>query len=90
MPLPNHGKNMGRYLVRSDDVTQLTDFINDVNADPDMELLDTIGPVNQPHTIVVAMPHTTAHSLQQRFSTAKKLIIEPDRPLSLFEDEQKD
>lgn len=74
----------GRYIIRSDDARQLAEFISDVRQDPTMELLDTIGPANQPHMVVVAMSHDQARSLELRFSKSNQLKIEPDRPLSLF------
>ena len=75
----------GPYIVRSEDAGQLADFIQDIQQDPAVTLVDTIGPANRPHTVVVAMSPEKALSLEQRFSNNSiPLIIEPDRPLSLF------
>jgi len=75
-----------RYIVRSDDPQQLAGFIEDVKRDSNMELIDKIGPANQPHTVVVEMSDSQADELRQRLQAAKKpLTIEPDRPLSLFD-----
>jgi len=82
--IPKSG--MARYIVRSEDVGQLVEFLNDVKEDPNMELLDTIGPSGKPHTAVVVMNDEKATSLEQRFRASKnQLKIEPDRPLSLFD-----
>ena len=88
MPTLNSPSPTGRYIVRSEDPVRLNDFIKTVNTDPQIELVDTIGPSGSPHTAVVTMSHDTARALQERFSNtkdSKKLIIEPDRPLSLFD-----
>jgi len=75
----------GRYIIRSkDDGGQLTHFLSDVANDPDVSLLDTIGPVGQEHTAVFEMSHEKALFLAQRFRNSNQLMIEPDRPLSLF------
>lgn len=81
---PSPGRE--RYIVRSDDARQIAEFINDVNRDPSMKLLNTIGPAGQPHTVVVEMSHDQAASFAERFRASKTpLTIEPDRPLSLFD-----
>jgi hypothetical protein len=82
MSVLNSGSDSGRYIVRSDNPMQLHAFITSIGADPRMALIDTIGPPEQPHTVIVSMPHDMAHTLQERY--ANQLIIEPDRPLSLF------
>ncbi len=75
----------GHYIVRSEDAGQLAEFVEDIRQDPAVKLVDTIGPTNQPHTVVVAMSPEKALSLEQRFrKNSTPLIIEPDRPLSLF------
>lgn len=79
------GPSDGHYIIRSKDAGQLAEFIDEVSKDPAMELLDSIGPVGQPHTIVVAMPREKAVFLEQRFRISSQLTIEPDRPLSLFD-----
>ena len=72
-----------RYLVRcKDDSRALTDFLAALDAT--IKLIDTIGPKGQPHTAVLEMQRETAAMLAQRFHRTNQLIIEPDRPLSLF------
>lgn len=81
-PLPGRG----RYIVRSEDGRQLADFIKSIESDPDARLLDVIGPRDQPHTAVVDLSDDRARTLEQQFRNAKtQMIIEPDRPLSLFD-----
>jgi len=75
---------IGRYIVRARQAERLVEFIDDIRNDPDMELVDMIGPAGQPHTAVVLMSDDTARTLQQRFHATHQLTIEPDRPLSLF------
>ncbi len=84
MPSTISPSDTDRYIIRAMEIKPLADFINEVNEDPAMQLLDTIGPVGQPHTAVVEMSYDKAISLEQRFRTSNKLKIEPDRPLSLF------
>jgi hypothetical protein len=88
MPMLTPGPEKGRYIVRSEHPQALADFIEQARTDPELELADTIGPPGAPHTAVFVMPHTKAQALQQRFAApnADRLIIERDRPLSLFED----
>jgi rRNA processing protein Gar1 len=75
----------GRFIVRSDDAATLAAFLQSVQNDPGMTLVDVIGPAGQPHTAVVDMSEDKAHSLEQQFRDAKsRITIEPDRPLSLF------
>jgi len=77
------GKN--RYLIRASDPQHLAAFIDRISLVPDIELIDVIGPVGQPHTAVVALSHDQAALLEQQFRTVNpQLTIEPDRPLSLF------
>ena len=84
-PLPT-GPGKGRYIIRSrNDDKSLADFLLDAGKDPAIEVIDTIGPAGKPHTIVAEMSADTARSLEQRFNSTNQLIIEPDRPLSLFQ-----
>lgn len=85
MPTISPGPGTGRYIIRAQVPQRLVEFVDDVRKDPDMELVDMIGPAEQPHTAVVVMPHDAARSLQQRFHASHQLTIEPDRPLSLFD-----
>jgi hypothetical protein len=87
MPLLTPGSPTGRYIIRSEDPKTLADFIEEAKSDTTLELVDLIGPAGAPHTAVFVMPHERAKALQQRFEASKpgRLIIERDRPLSLFE-----
>ena len=84
MPLLSKGSGKGRYIVRSEDTKHLADFIDESKSDPELELVDLIGPAGAPHTAVFVIPHEKAAALEQRFGKSR-LIIERDRPLSLFE-----
>ena len=75
-----------RFIVRTrDDNSTLTDFLAIINALPELEVVDTIGPADRPHTAVVAVDAQQASSFEQRFSNLQQLMIERDRPLSLFD-----
>src|SRR6266851_254471 len=82
MLLSNSARRTKRYLITSQDPQRLAEAIRIVKADPTMELLDEIGPANQPHTLVVGMGDEQAAALKQRF--AGQLIVEQDRPVTLF------
>ena len=73
-----------RYIVRAArDDGALVQFIQSIQADPAIRVVDTIGPASgPPHTVVVETDAGTAEQLRQR--TLNQLMIEPDRPLSLF------
>ena len=72
-----------RYLVSADEPSALTQVIDNLRADPSVELLDTIGPPQAPHTAVVNMNDEQAAGLRRKFGAAVPgLLIEPDQPLS--------
>ena len=85
MPLQRSDGSKDRYIVRSEDARLLADFIDEATTDPELELVETIGPVGVPHTAVFFMPHEKARALQQRYGESNRVIIERDRPLSLFD-----
>lgn len=87
MPMLTPGPATGRYIIRSENPQVLARFIDEARADPELELADTIGPPGAPHTAVFIMSDEKAQALQQRFTAPdpNRLIIERDRPLSLFE-----
>lgn len=86
MPLLQTGPGKARFLIRAvGDAVPLADFLASVAADPSISIVDQIGPAGNPHTVVADMSHDQARSLEQRFSQSKQLMIEPDRPLSLFQ-----
>lgn len=71
-----------RYIISADDPQHLNDFLH--SADPDIEIIDRIGPDGRPHTLIVSIPGDKAGFLAQRIRSTSQLTIEPDRPLSLF------
>lgn len=74
-----------RYMVRArDDNGALTEFIRSLEGDPDIELVDLIGPAGKPHTLVVAVQPDRAALLEERVRASGQLTLERDRPLSLF------
>ncbi len=84
MPVLPGGPGRGRYLVSSASSSRLARFVSDARGNPDLQLLDTVGPQHAPHTAVYEMTHDTAAQLQKHFAASGELSIEPDRPLSLF------
>ena len=75
-----------RFIVRArGEGGTLADFLATLPNDPGLELVDTIGPAHAPHTAVVAVPADLAPSFEQRFRNSQQLMIERDRPLSLFD-----
>lgn len=84
MPVIQGGPGRGRYLVSGTDSSQLTRFVSESSTNPELRLLDTVGPPGAPHTAVFDMAHDMAAQLQKHFAASGDLNIEPDRPLSLF------
>jgi hypothetical protein len=78
------GPGRGRYLIIANDKLRLRRFVHDAHKDPELDLIETIGPNDAPHTAVYEMAHNKAASLQQGFQSEGALRIEPDKPLSLF------
>jgi hypothetical protein len=82
-------QNTNRYIVRAaGDIAPLQSFIDSIVDDPVIRLVEKIGPAHQTHTVVIETDVSTAQMLEQRFRSTNQLMIEPDRPLSLFEDDQ--
>lgn len=81
------GSGRGHYLVSSIDSKQLSDFIARAANDPALILLQVLGPQNAPHTASYDMPHDSAAELERRFQVTGNLKIEPDRPLTLFDNQ---
>lgn len=73
-----------RYLVHAEDPATLADVIARIRSDPALQLEDTIGPPDAPHTAVVRMDEEQAKDLRKRFRAARRLSIEPDQPLFPF------
>lgn len=85
MPRQDEADTVGstRYLIRAKDDAPINDVLAELADDPDVELVDLIGPRDRPHTAVVDISADKARDLVQRFiSNNQQVIIEPDRPLS--------
>lgn len=75
-----------RFIVRArHEGGTLNDFLALIEREPGHEVVDTIGPSGRPHTAVVAVDEQHAPSFEQRFGNPQQLMIERDRPLSLFD-----
>ena len=78
-----------RYLVHAACGTLLTDFLALAETDPEITVVDLIGQRGQPHTAVLEISDETAQRLQGQFrdtnTPSHQLTIEPDRPLSMFD-----
>ncbi|MRW93167.1 hypothetical protein GJ699_24550 [Duganella sp. FT80W] len=78
-----------RFLVHAARGAPLNDFLTVAAIDPDIAVIDLIGPRERPHTAVVEISLDKARLLDQHFrqtgSPTHQLTIEPDRPLSLFD-----
>ncbi|MCG2583342.1 hypothetical protein [Massilia sp. TS11] len=73
-----------RYLVRSrGDNRALHELIP--RLDPTVRVIDRIGPSDDPHTLVLEMSSTSAAALGEQLKQDGRLILEPDRPLSMFQ-----
>jgi hypothetical protein len=76
----------GRYIIRcADDGPALAAFVAGISGDPSLRLIETIGPRGRPHTAVIETDAPTANRLGESFRNTNQLMIEPDRPLSLFD-----
>jgi hypothetical protein len=73
-----------RYIVRAaHDDDALLRFLASAAANPAIHVINTIGPAaGPPHTVIIETDPLTAEQLRQ--GTFNQLMIEPDRPLSLF------
>lgn len=75
-----------RFIVRArHEGATLTDFLATLHDDPTLEVVDTIGPPDQPHTAVLEVAPELASDFEQRFRNSPHLMIERDRPLSLLD-----
>jgi hypothetical protein len=70
------------YLVRARPPTTLAGVMAFIATDPAFTLVRQMGPPDEPHTLVVSTSDEGAAALRQRF--ANELIVERDRPLTLF------
>ena len=82
---PETAPDKRRYMISErTDEGALAQFLIGLRNEPDIDLVDTLGPAGHPHTVVVALTPATARVLEQRFRDSQQLLIELDRPLSLF------
>ena len=86
MPILQGGPGRGRYLVSCNDSGKLSNFVSGASGNPDLRLLDTVGPPGAPHTALFDMSHDKAAELQRHFAAGGDMKIEPDQPLSMFDD----
>ena len=70
--------------ARGDNAAALDAFLRSLDGDPDIALVDQIGPPGAPHTLVVAVAPERAALLDARVRASGQLTLEQDRPLSLF------
>lgn len=74
------------YLIHASEHTAMQDFLAHAELDPEIRILDRIGPADVPHTLVVEISSAKAHALAQQFrNAAPQLTIEPDQPLTMFD-----
>lgn len=75
-----------RYIIRARETpAAVAAFLDSISEDPDITVVDIIGPPGQVHTAVIEVKDEKALMLERRLSNSTQLIIERDRPLSLFE-----
>ncbi|MYM27453.1 hypothetical protein SAMN05192549_1045 [Duganella sacchari] len=78
-----------RFLIHAEHGAPLNDFLAIAAIDPDITVLDVIGPPDRPHTAVVELSPGKARLLDEHFrqsaTPSHQLSIEPDRPLSMFD-----
>jgi hypothetical protein len=75
-----------RYIIRARETpAAVAAFLASIREDPDIAVVDTIGPPGQAHTAVIEVKDEKALMFERRLSNSTQLIIERDRPLSLFE-----
>ena len=84
MPVSPSAPAKGRYIVRARGApAPLAAFIESIRGDPDIALVDTIGPPGQVHTAVIEVAPDKAPQFERRFSHSDELMIERDQPLSM-------
>lgn len=84
MPAPQAAPGLGRYIIRArESPAALSAFIESIRGDPDIALVDTIGPPGQVHTAVIEIAPAKAVQFERRFIHSNELIVERDQPLSM-------
>jgi hypothetical protein len=82
MPQSSSTNERHDYLIRVRAPATLAGPAAFIAADPAFTVVRQIGPPDQPHTLVVSTTEASAAALRQRFGD--ELIVERDRPLTLF------
>lgn len=84
MPASQTAPAMGRYIIRArGESSALAGFIESIRGDPEIALVDTIGPPGQVHTAVIEIAPDKALQFERRFIHSDELIVERDQPLSM-------
>lgn len=84
MPASQTAPAMGRYIIRARGApAALAAFIESIRGDPEIALVDTIGPPGQVHTAVIEIASDKALQFERRFIHSNELIVERDQPLSM-------
>jgi hypothetical protein len=69
-----------RYLVGNAPPHILSALAERCRIDPEIDLVNVLGPTDQPHLLVI---ETTAERAEQLKQHAPGLLVEPDAPLRL-------
>lgn len=84
MPASPAAPATGRYIIRArESPAALAAFIESIRGDPDIAVVDTIGPPGQVHTAVIDVAPDKAPQFERRFIHSDELIVERDQPLSM-------
>lgn len=84
MPASPTAPAKGRYIIRARAApAALAAFIQSIRGNPDIALVDTIGPPGQVHTAVIEIAADKALQFERRFIHSNELIVERDQPLSM-------
>ncbi len=69
-----------RYIVGNAPPPVLSALAEQCRLDPEIDLVNVLGPADQPHLLVI---ETTAERAEQLKQHTPGLIVEPDTPLHL-------
>lgn len=84
MPATPAAPARSRYIIRArGEPPALAAFLDTIRGDPDIALVDTIGPPGQVHTAVIDIAPDKAPLFERRFLQSDELIVERDQPLSM-------
>lgn len=82
MPHDASRDELNDYLIRARAPAILARAATFIANDPSFTVLRQLGPPDEPHTLVISTSEEGAALLRQRF--ANELIVERDRPLTLY------